>query len=211
MAADPSTAAITETFGSVRVIPVLTVEREADAVPLARALAAGGLTGLEITLRTEAALPAIRAIAGLVGVVVGAGTATSADEVAGARDAGARFIVSPGLAEPVLDAAEAAGLPCLPGVATATEMMRAQARGLTHLKFFPASVAGGLPALKAFAGPFPRLRFCPTGGVDAKTFRDYLALPNVFAVGGSWVAPADAVKGADWERITRLARGAAGE
>ena len=209
MPADASTADIAQTFGAVRIIPVLTIEDAADAVPLARALAAGGLGVLEITLRTEAALPAIRAMTAVDGVVVGAGTVTSPAEASAAIDAGARFIVSPGLSEPVLQAARRAGLPCLPGVATATEMLRAQALGLTHLKFFPASIAGGVPALKAFAGPFPRLCFCPTGGVDAKTVQDYLALPNVFAVGGSWVAPADAVRGEDWDRITRLARAAA--
>ena len=192
----------------MRVIPVLTIEDPADAVPLARALAAGGLAVLEITLRTDGALPAIRAMAELDGVTVGAGTVTSAAEASAAIDAGARFLVSPGLSEPVLDAAHQANVACLPGVATATEMMRAQALGLTHLKFFPASIAGGVPALKAFAGPFPRLRFCPTGGVDAKTAPDYLALPNVFAVGGSWVAPADAVRRQDWDAITRLARAA---
>jgi 2-dehydro-3-deoxyphosphogluconate aldolase / (4S)-4-hydroxy-2-oxoglutarate aldolase len=209
MAADDSTVMIEETFGRDRVVPVLTISHAADAVPLARALAKGGLTVLEITLRTEPAIAAIKAIADAVPeVIVGAGTVTDPDEAAVVRQAGARFIVSPGLSEPVLEAARASGIPCLPGVATATEMMRAQALGLTRLKFFPASIAGGVAALKAFAGPFPRLRFCPTGGVEAADAADYLALPNVFAVGGSWIAPTEAVRAGDWNRIEMLARAA---
>lgn len=205
--ANHSTPEITDLLGGMSIIPVLTIMNPASAVPLAEALVAGGLTVLEVTLRTPAALPAIRAISDLeANIVVGAGTVTTADEVRAAANAGARFAVSPGLFEPVLEAARDAGLPCLPGVATATEMMHAQALRLTHLKFFPASVAGGVPGLRAFAGPFPRLNFCPTGGIDRDNCRDYLALPNVFAVGGSWVAPADAVADSDWRRIMALAR-----
>lgn len=211
-AAQHSTAALPELIGAVRVIPVLTIADPADAAPLARALAAGGLLVIEVTLRTAAALDAIRRIAaGAAEVLVGAGTVTGVDEIRAARDAGARFAVSPGLDERIVAEAAALGLPCLPGVATATEMLRAQALGLTHLKFFPAAVAGGVAALRAFAGPFPRLRFCPTGGVDRSNLRDYLALPNVFAVGGSWVVPAEAVARKDWDRIAELAREAAAE
>ena len=190
------------------VVPVLIIEDEAQAVPLARALVAGGLLVLEVTLRTPAALDCIRRIAGEVeGAVVGAGTVTTASARQAVADAGARFAVSPGL----IDGEGVDGpTPLLPGIATDTELMRGLRAGFTHFKLFPANVVGGPAALKAFASPFPQATFCPTGGVDATNAGDYLALPNVICVGGSWVAPADAVRAGDWARITDLARAASG-
>ena len=190
------------------IVPVLIIEDEAQAAPLARALVAGGLHALEVTLRTPAALDCIRRIAGEVeGAVVGAGTVTTASARQAVADAGARFAVSPGL----IDGEGVDGpTPLLPGIATATELMRGLRAGFTHFKLFPANVVGGPAALKAFASPFPQATFCPTGGVDAKNAGDYLALPNVICVGGSWVAPADAVRAGDWARITDLARAASG-
>ena len=190
------------------VVPVLIIEDEAQAVPLARALVAGGLLALEVTLRTPAALDCIRRIAGEVeGAVVGAGTVTTASARQAVADAGARFAVSPGL----IDGEGVDGpTPLLPGIATATELMRGLRAGFTHFKLFPANVVGGPAALKAFASPFPQATFCPTGGVDATNAGDYLALPNVICVGGSWVAPANAVRAGDWGRITDLARAASG-
>ena len=190
------------------VVPVLIIEDEAQAVPLARALVAGGLLALEVTLRTPAALDCIRRIAGEVeDAVVGAGTVTTASARQAVADAGARFAVSPGL----IDGEGVEGpTPLLPGIATATELMRGLRAGFTHFKLFPANVVGGPAALKAFASPFPQATFCPTGGVDATNAGDYLALPNVICVGGSWVAPADAVRAGDWGRITDLARAASG-
>ena len=203
-------ASIDEVLAAGPVIPVLAIERAGDAVPLARALLAGGLRTLEVTLRTPAALDAIRRIAGEVqGAIVGAGTVLSPTDMEAARTAGARFAVSPGLTPAVARAAEAEGLPLLPGVATASEIMRALELGLTRLKFFPAETSGGPAAVKAFAGPFARARFCPTGGVTLANARGYLALPNVACVGGSWLAPADAVASGDWARIEALAREAA--
>jgi 2-dehydro-3-deoxyphosphogluconate aldolase / (4S)-4-hydroxy-2-oxoglutarate aldolase len=190
------------------VVPVLVIEEEAHAVPLAKALSAGGLKALEVTLRTPAALECIRRIAGEVeDAVVGAGTIISARQRQAAYEAGARFGVSPGLieGEPV-----EGDLPLLPGVATATELMSGLAAGYSLFKLFPANIVGGVGALKAFASPFPQARFCPTGGVDLKNAPEYLAQPNVICVGGSWVAPKDLVKAGDWAGITRLAREAAG-
>ena len=190
------------------VIPVLTIDDIEDAVPLARALAAGGLTVLEVTLRTAAGLEAIARIAAEVPeATVGAGTVTRAEEFTAIRGAGARFAVSPGYAA-ALDAA-AGEMPWLPGVATASEIMAARAAGRTALKFFPAEVAGGIPALKAFAGPFGDIVFCPTGGIALANAADYLALKNVACVGGSWVAPAQALAAKDWPGIEALAAEAA--
>lgn len=190
------------------VIPVLTIENADDAVPLARALAAGGLTVLEVTLRTAAGLEAIRRIATDVPeAIVGAGTVTQADEFTAIRGAGARFAVSPGFAEPL--SAAAGEMPWLPGVATASEIMAARACGHRALKFFPAEVSGGIAALRAFAGPFGDILFCPTGGIGHANAADYLALANVGCVGGSWVAPAKAVADKDWRRIEMLAAEAA--
>jgi 2-dehydro-3-deoxyphosphogluconate aldolase / (4S)-4-hydroxy-2-oxoglutarate aldolase len=210
--ASPTTRALT-TDALMRlapVIPVLTIERAQDAVPLAQALVAGGLTVLEVTLRTPAAIEAIQMISAAVpGAVVGAGTVLNRADWDRAAEAGARFIVSPGLTEPLLAAAEAAPLPFLPGVVTATELMRGLDAGLTRFKFFPAETSGGASALKALYGPFGACRFCPTGGVSAQTAPAYLALPNVLCVGGAWVAPLDAIAAGDWERITALATAAA--
>ena len=193
------------------VIPVIVLDRVADAVPLARALGAGGVRVLEITLRTPAALAGIEAIARAVPeAIVGAGTLRSAADARAARAAGSAFGVSPGYTAAVAAACRDAGLPLLPGVATASEVMAAQADGLHFLKFFPASAAGGIALLEALAGPFPDVRFCPTGGITPATAPLFLALPNVPVCGGSWLTPAAAVAAADWGRITQLARTAAG-
>jgi 2-dehydro-3-deoxyphosphogluconate aldolase/(4S)-4-hydroxy-2-oxoglutarate aldolase len=188
------------------VVPVLVIDRAEQAVPLARALVGGGLRALEITLRTPAALEAIRRIAGEVeGAIVGVGTVLDRSDLDRACAAGARFAVSPGLSDAVLQPCE---IPVLPGVATGTEILRARDAGLRFLKFFPAVPAGGVPALKAFAGPFADIAFCPTGGIDASNAPAFLALPNVVCVGGSWVTPKDALAAGDWGRIERLAAAA---
>jgi len=193
------------------VIPAITVDRVEDAVPLARALSAGGLNVIEIMLRNEAALGVIGAIGAQVPeAVVGAGTLLTAADVEAAREAGTRFLVSPGATLALLEAAVAAGLPLLPGAATASEAMALANRGWTMLKFFPAEASGGAPALGAFAAPLPHIAWCPTGGVGPKNAATYRALPNVACVGGSWPAPADAIAAGDWPRIEALAREAAG-
>lgn len=201
---------LAEQLAEARIVPVLTIRRADDAVALARALVAGGLRMLEVTLRTEAALAAIRAIAEAVPEArVGAGTVREPDELDAAERAGARFAVSPGFERGLArGAAEHSELPYLPAVATASEAMAARAAGYRCLKFFPAEAAGGAAALQALAGPFPELRFCPTGGIGADNAAAYLALPNVVAVGGSWLAPAAAIAAGDWARITALARAA---
>lgn len=189
------------------VIPVIVLQRVQDAVPLAEALLAGGVKVLEVTLRTPVALQCIEAIAkALPEAIVGAGTIRSAADAKAAVDAGSRFAVSPGYTSAVGAACRELGLPLLPGVATASEVMAAQADGLEFLKFFPAVQAGGLAMLKALAGPFPDVLFCPTGGLTAETAPQFLALPNVKVCGGSWLTPADAVAAGDWGRITALAR-----
>ncbi|WP_304176343.1 bifunctional 4-hydroxy-2-oxoglutarate aldolase/2-dehydro-3-deoxy-phosphogluconate aldolase [Phenylobacterium aquaticum] len=191
------------------VVPVLIIEDEAQAVPLAKALVAGGLLALEVTLRTPAAINCIRRIAGEVeGGVVGAGTILNSAMRQEAYDAGARFGVSPGLIDG--EEFDDGPLPLLPGIATATELMAGLSLGYNYFKLFPANIVGGTGALKAFASPFPQATFCPTGGVSLQNAPEYLALPNVICVGGSWVAPADAVRAGDWGRITELAREAAG-
>ncbi len=191
------------------VIPVIVIQRLQDAVPLAQALVAGGVRVLEVTMRTPAALAAIEAIARAVPeAIVGAGTIRSAADARAARAAGSVFGVSPGYTTEVGAACRDAGLPLLPGVATASEVMAAQADGLAFLKFFPATAAGGIPMLKALAGPFPDVVFCPTGGISVETAPQFLALPNVKVCGGSWLTPQDAVEAGDWARITQLARAA---
>jgi 2-dehydro-3-deoxyphosphogluconate aldolase/(4S)-4-hydroxy-2-oxoglutarate aldolase len=191
------------------VVPVLTIERLADAVPLARALVKGGLPVLEVTLRTAAALAALSAIAAEVpDTVVGAGTVLQPRQLDDVTRAGARFAVSPGCTPTLVTAARAAGLPFLPGIQTVSEAMVLAEQGFGLLKFFPADSAGGLAWLKAVAAPLAGLRFCPTGGVDADTAQSYLSLGNVACVGGSWVAPRDAVASGDWVRIERLAAAA---
>ena len=191
------------------VIPVIVIQRLQDAVPLARALVAGGVRVLEVTLRTPVALAAIEAIARDVPeAIVGAGTLRSAADAHAARRAGSAFGVSPGYTAAVGAACREVGLPLLPGVATASEVMAAQADGLSFLKFFPATAAGGIPMLKALGGPFPDIIFCPTGGITVESAPQFLALPNVKVCGGSWLTPQDAVEAGDWERITRLAQAA---
>lgn len=190
-----------------RTLPVLVIEDVDHAVPLARALAAGGLTVLEITLRTPAALGAIAAIArDCPDVVVGAGTILSPDDIEAAHQAGATFGVSPGATPRLLAAARAWGRPFYPGTATASDIMAAREAGFTALKFFPAEANGGAPALKSLAAPLADVRFCPTGGITPANIGQYRALPQVLCVGGSWMAPADAIATGDWDRITTLAR-----
>lgn len=190
------------------VIPVLTIARADDAVPLAQALVDGGLSVLEVTLRTEAALDAISAVAGrLPKAIVAAGTVLTATDLENARSAGAKFAVSPGLSDTLTDKAET--FPLLPGVATASEIMRGRECGLRHFKFFPAESCGGVAALKSFAGPFSDVRFCPTGGITLETAPAYLDLANVMCVGGSWMVPQHLIDSKDWQAITNLARGAA--
>ena len=189
------------------VIPVIVLHRVDDAVPLARALLAGGVKVLEVTLRTPVALRCIEAIARAVPqAIVGAGTVRSAADARAAQSAGARFAVSPGYTEAVGAACREIALPLLPGVATASELMAAQDGGHHFVKFFPATAAGGLPMLKALSGPFPEVSFCPTGGITAQNAREFLALPQVKVCGGTWLTPQDAIQARDWARITRLAR-----
>jgi 2-dehydro-3-deoxyphosphogluconate aldolase/(4S)-4-hydroxy-2-oxoglutarate aldolase len=189
------------------IIPVITIERAEDGVPLARALVAGGLPALEVTLRTQAAPAAAKAIAAQVPeAILGVGTVLAREDLEAARGIGARFAVSPGATPELLDAAAAGDLPFLPGVQTASELMAALARGFDIVKFFPAVPAGGIAALKALAGPFPQVKFCPTGGIGADNFAEWLALPNVAAVGGSWLAPSADIRAGNWAAITERVR-----
>ncbi|GAA1537013.1 bifunctional 4-hydroxy-2-oxoglutarate aldolase/2-dehydro-3-deoxy-phosphogluconate aldolase [Streptomyces albidochromogenes] len=193
------------------VVPVVVLEDAADAVPLARALVAGGLPAIEVTLRTPAALDAIRAVAAEVpDAVLGAGTVISPAQVADAVAAGARFLVSPGWTDALLDAMAASGVPFLPGVSTVSEVVALLERGVTEMKFFPAEAAGGTPYLKSLGAPLPRARFCPTGGISLASAPSYLALANVGCVGGTWMLPPDALAAKDWARVEELAREAAG-
>ncbi len=197
-------------LGAQTVIPVIRIADAAKAVPLARALARGGLPLIEITLRTDAALEAIRrASAEVPEARVGAGTILSPDQFDAAAQAGACFIVSPGVTPALLKHAESSEVPFLPGATTASEVMAARDAGLTFLKFFPAEQAGGAAFLKALSAPIPGMVFCPTGGVSPGNAGDYLSLPNIACVGGSWVAPDGAVEAGDWDRIETLARAAA--
>ena len=189
------------------VIPVIVLQRVEHAVPMARALVEGGVRVLEVTLRTPAALACIEAIARAVPeAIVGAGTLRTVADVRAARDAGCQFGVSPGYTLEIGAACREDQLPLLPGVATASEVMAANADGLTFLKFFPATAAGGVAMLKALAGPFPDVVFCPTGGITLETAPQFLALANVKVCGGSWLTPGDALDSGDWARVTRLAR-----
>ncbi len=189
------------------VVPVITIERSADAVPLARALVTGGIRAIEITLRTPAARDAAAAIVKDVPeAIVGVGTVLNPGDLATARDLGARFIVSPGATPDLLAAAAASDLPFLPGVQTASELMACLAAGFDIVKLFPAVPAGGLALLRALAGPFPGVRFCPTGGIGEGNAAEWLAEPNVLAVGGSWVAPPGAIRKGDWAAITASAQ-----
>lgn len=191
------------------VVPVLVIDDLAHAAPLAKALVAGGLPALEVTLRTPVALDAIRAMAEVEGGVVGAGTLLTPDDVKAAKAAGAKFGVSPGATDRLLAACEDEGLPLLPGAATATEVMTLLERGYSVQKFFPAEASGGAPALKSIGAPIPQVKFCPTGGVSLTNARDYLSLSNTLCVGGSWVAPKDKLITGDWAGITALAQEAA--
>ncbi len=189
------------------VIPVVVIERLADAIPLARALVEGGLPLIEVTLRTPVALEAIRAIAAEVeGAILGAGTVTEVAHVEASLEAGAAYLVSPGTTPAFAAALAKAPVPVLPGCATVSEAMALSALGFEVLKFFPAEAAGGVPFLKSIAGPLPKLRFCPTGGIGPANVESYLALPNVVAVGGSWVVPTDAIRAGDFGKIRDLAR-----
>jgi|TARA_R110002012_G_scaffold47848_5_gene125050 2-dehydro-3-deoxyphosphogluconate aldolase / (4S)-4-hydroxy-2-oxoglutarate aldolase len=196
---------IADIMQTAPVIPVIVIDELEHAEPLARALVAGGLPVLEVTLRTPAALDAIRAMRQVEGAVVGAGTVTNQSELAAAVDAGSQFIVSPGLTEPLGKAAIRADIPFLPGIANAGDIMRGLDMGLTHFKFFPAMAAGGLPALKALAAPFGQCRFCPTGGISLANAPEWLGFDPVLCVGGSWVAPRGAVDEAEVERLAREA------
>lgn len=188
------------------VMPVIVIRDAARAVDLAHALVAGGIRALEVTLRTEAALEAIRAIRDAVPqAVVGAGTVCTPDQLQQAIDAGASFAISPGLPSRLAAAGRTCGIPLIPGIATPTEAMEAQDQGYDVLKLFPAEAVGGKALLKAIGGPLPHLTFCPTGGIDVTSAPGYLALPNVAAVGGSWLTPDAAVAAGDWDKITALA------
>jgi len=199
-------AALDALLARAPVLPVLSIERIDDAVPLARALVAGGLPVLEVTLRSDVALAAIAAIrAAVPGAVVGAGTVLHPGDLHSVAAAGAMFAISPGASDELYAAAAGAPIPFLPAIATATELMRGLTNGHRRFKFFPAAAAGGTAALRAFAGPFPQVKFCPTGGIDADSAAAYLALANVITVGGSWMAPADALHTRDWARIAALA------
>lgn len=191
------------------VIPVITIDRVEDAAPLAQALAGNGLRVLEVTLRTKAALEAIREMSKVKDAIVGAGTVLNAKDVDTAAAHGATFIVTPGLSESAVRASAAAGIPILPGIATATELMAGLDLGLTRFKFFPAEQAGGRAMIDAFRGPFGQVKFCPTGGITLDLARDYLTRPNIACVGGGWVCPTKLIDAAKWQEIGDLAREAA--
>ena len=201
---------IADIMQTAPVIPVIVVDEVEHAQPLARALVAGGLPVLEVTLRTPVALDAIRVMSEVDGAIVGAGTVTNQRELAEAIDAGSQFVVSPGLTEPLGKAAIREGIPFLPGIANAGDIMRGLDLGLTHFKFFPAMAAGGLPALKALAAPFGQCRFCPTGGISLANAGDWLAFDPVLCVGGSWVAPRGPVNEKNVEALAREAAALAG-
>src|ERR1700753_4250153 len=192
-------------FGAARVVPVLTIERVEDAVPLARALVRGGVRTLEVTLRTPASVEAAKAmIAEVPDAIVGIGTILSADDLARAEHLGAKFGISPGATPELLKAAAASSLPFAPGIATASELMAALAHGFDLVKFFPAEASGGIKALRALAGPFPHARFCPTGGIGEANAVSWLAEPNVIAVGGSWLCPPAEIRSGNWAGITAI-------
>lgn len=191
------------------VVPVIVIQKLEHAVPLAKALVAGGVKVQEVTLRTPCAMDAIRAIAQEVPeAIIGAGTVTNAQQLAEVTAAGAQFAISPGLTEPLLKAANAGSIPLIPGISTVSELMLGMDYGLREFKFFPAEANGGVKALQAIAGPFSQVRFCPTGGISPANYRDYLALKSVLCIGGSWLVPNDALKQGDYARITQLAKDA---
>lgn len=200
-------ALVDDLLSKAPVLPVIAIQRLEQAVPLARTLVEAGLPVLEVTLRTDVALEAIRRIrAEVPDACVGTGTVLDAEALAASAQAGAAFAIAPGATDALYAAAEQSSIPFIPAIATASEAMRAMERGYRRCKFFPAAASGGIAALKAFAGPLPQLRFCPTGGIDAATAPGYLALANVVTVGGSWMVPADALAQNDWSRIAALAR-----
>jgi len=189
------------------VVPVIVVKQPEHAVPMAKALVAGGIRVLEVTLRTPVAMDALRAIIREVPeAIVGAGTVINTQQLKEVTDAGAQFVISPGLTESLLRAATEGPVPLIPGVSTVSELMMGMDHGLREFKFFPAEASGGVKALSALAGPFPQVRFCPTGGISPANYRDYLALKSVLCIGGSWLVPDEALQQGDWERITQLAR-----
>jgi 2-dehydro-3-deoxyphosphogluconate aldolase/(4S)-4-hydroxy-2-oxoglutarate aldolase len=199
-------------FEAARVIPVITIDRVENAVPLARALLAGGVRTLEITLRTEAAFGAAKAIImNVPDAIVGMGTVLNAADLGQAVSIGAKFALSPGATPELLEAASRCDVPFVPGIATASELMAALAHGFGVCKFFPAQQAGGIPALRALAGPFPQARFCPTGGIGQSNAKEWLAEPNVIAVGGSWICPSSDIEAGNWDKLTQLARRAMAE
>jgi len=205
MTATPKQEELAALFAQATIIPVLTIERLEDAVPLARALVAGGVRTLEITLRTPVAIESAKAImAHVPEAVVGIGTILNADDLARAEGIGARFGISPGATPDLLKAAAASALPFAPGIATASELMLALAHGFNLVKFFPAEQSGGIKALRALAGPFPDVRFCPTGGIGEANAASWLAEPNVVAVGGSWLCPAADIRSGNWAGITAI-------
>lgn len=202
-----NTRTLEQIFTGQRILPVLSIQREDDVLPLADALAAGGITNLEITLRTPLALTAIRLLtAQRPALCVGAGTVLDGRQFQSVLDAGAKFVVSPGSTQELLTLGLDSPVPLLPGVATASEIMMGYRLGYRHFKLFPAEVCGGVALLRAFAGPFHDVRFCPTGGITTRSLPSYLALNNVMATGGSWMAPAAMVEAGDWAGITRLCR-----
>lgn len=206
---DRMTARVEDILRQAPVVPVLAVAEIDDAVPLAETLVAAGLPVLEITLRTPVALEVIRRMRDVPGAIVGAGTVLTSDDLTAVEAAGAAFAISPGGTDALYAAARGADIPLLPGIVTASELMRGLEHGYSRFKFFPAESSGGVAALKAFAGPFARVKFCPTGGIDAAKAPSYLALPNVITLGGSWMVPNDALAAKDWARIGELARAAA--
>jgi 2-dehydro-3-deoxyphosphogluconate aldolase/(4S)-4-hydroxy-2-oxoglutarate aldolase len=196
-----------EIFSQGPVVPVLVIKDVEHAVPLAKALIAGGIRVLEVTLRTEAALEVIAKIAKEVPeAIIGAGTVTNREQLQQVIDAGAKFAISPGLTSDLLKAGNEGNIALIPGISSISELMTAVDHGYTHLKFFPAEASGGVKALKAIGGPFPDIKFCPTGGISPSNYNDYLALPSVRCAGGSWLAPEDAMINGDWDRITELAK-----
>jgi 2-dehydro-3-deoxyphosphogluconate aldolase/(4S)-4-hydroxy-2-oxoglutarate aldolase len=193
------------------VLPVVVLRNADHAVPLAKALLAGGIRAIEITLRSGAALEAIRRISSeLPEIIIGAGTVLTPDDLRSVAQAGGKFAISPGLTPSLFAAAHDGPIPLIPGIATPSELMLAQERGFTELKFFPAEAAGGVPMLKALHGPFPRITFCPTGGISQENCKNYLAQANVACVGGSWIAPLELIEKGDWSSITKLAAKAVG-
>ena len=196
-----------EIFAAGPVVPVLVIHDVDKAVPLAKALMAGGIKVLEVTLRTPAALDVIKKIADEVpDALIGAGTVTNAQQLKAVVDAGAKFAISPGMTADLLKAGMDCDIPLIPGISSTSDLMKGKDAGYTHMKFFPAEASGGVKAIKSISGPFPDVVFCPTGGIGPANYKDYLALSNVVCVGGSWVAPDDAINAGDWDKITQLAK-----